>query len=75
MSDFANNITSALINTQVPEFVRNEHQTFVQFLEYYYKQLEQEGQTLYIAKNFNRYLDVDVITEHILTEQIGRSHV
>ena len=65
MSNIANNITSALINTQVPEFVRNEHQTFVNFLEYYYKFLEQDGQQLYVTKNLLNFLDVDKITQDI----------
>ena len=70
MSDFANNITSALINTQVPEFVRNEHQTFVQFLEYYYKFLEQDGEQIYVTKNFLNFLDVDKITEDIQEDHL-----
>lgn len=65
MSDYANNITSALINTQVPEFVRNEHQTFVKFLEYYYKFLERDGQQSYVTKNFVNFLDIDGINKDI----------
>ena len=76
MSDNANNITSALINTQVPEFVRNEHETFVQFLEYYYKFLEQDGQQTYVTKNFINFLDVDQITEDIRKDALkGDEHL
>lgn len=65
MSD-SNTKTSLLVSQQLPAFVREEHETFVKFLEYYYKFLEQDGQQLYVAKNFNRYLDVDLITADIL---------
>ena len=40
----ANQKTSLLINSQVPEFVREEHPTFIAFLEAYYEYLEtQQG--------------------------------
>lgn len=75
MSDQANNITSALINTQVPEFVRNEHQTFVKFLEYYYKYLERDGKQLYVAKNLLNFLDVDGINKDVQYDKIlGDDH-
>ena len=75
MSDQANNITSALINTQVPEFVRNEHQTFVQFLEYYYKFLEQDGKQTYVAKNLLNFLDIDGINRDVKGDLIlGDDH-
>lgn len=75
MSDQANNITSALINSQVPEFVRNEHQTFVKFIEYYYKALERDGQQLYVDKNFLRFLDVDGINQDVKEDALkGDQH-
>lgn len=36
----SNNKTSILIPTQLPEFVREDHNTFVQFIQSYYKFLE-----------------------------------
>ena len=66
----ANNKTSLLVSSQLPAFVREEHETFVKFLEYYYKFLEQDGQLLYVTKNFPNYLDIDKIKE-----EIGRAHV
>ena len=42
MSD---NLTSLLINRQVPEFVREEYPLFVTFLEAYYEFLEQKQGT------------------------------
>ena len=35
-------------------------------MEYYYKFLEQDGQQLYVAKNFNNYLDIDQITSDVV---------
>lgn len=61
----SNNKTSYLISSQVPQFVRDDHETFVQFLEEYYKFLAQEGQVEYVAKNFMAYMDIDILDEHI----------
>ena len=63
-----NNKTSILVPSQLPAFVREEHETFVKFLEYYYKFLEQEGQPLYMSKNMLDYLNIDLLYEHILDE-------
>ena len=60
-----NNKISTLVNSQVPFFVRNDHPTFVSFLEAYYEYLEQsntvisQGKTTERAKNFLNYIDVD----------------
>ncbi len=62
----SNNKTSLLIASQLPAFVREEHETFVKFMEYYYKALEQEGQPIYLAKNMLRNLDIDQLYSHIL---------
>ena len=62
----SNNKTSLLISGQLPAFVREEHDTFVKFLEYYYKSQEKEGESLYLAKNMLRNLDIDQLYKHIL---------
>ena len=61
MVDSSNNKTSYLVNDQLPEFVRRDHPLFVQFLESYYKFLEQDGQ-------------VDIIPDRIYfdTFQVGK---
>ena len=61
----SNNKTSLLVSSQLPAFVREEHETFVKFLEYYYRFLEQDGQQLYVAKNFTNYLNIDILADHI----------
>ena len=70
----ANNKTSHLVNSQVPFFVRNDHRTFVTFLEKYYEYLEQssaalEGKAIERSKNLIDYFDIDKtlddLSEHL----------
>lgn len=63
--DKANNKTSFLVNTQLPEFVRRDHPLFVEFLENYYKFLEQDGGMLYTSKRFPEFYDIDVLNADI----------
>ena len=66
-----NNKISNLIESQVPFFVRNDHQKFVRFLELYYEYLEQNGKAVERIKNFDSYKDIDrtidEFTEHFYT--------
>lgn len=55
-----NNKISNLISTQVPFFVRNDHQNFVRFLEAYYEYLEQTGKAVDIGKNLIDYRNIDL---------------
>ena len=50
---------SNLVSSQVPFFVRNDHENFIRFIEAYYEFLEQEGETLDVLKNMRNYVDVD----------------
>ena len=71
----SNNKTSILVNQQLPAFVREDHETFVKFIEYYYKFLEKDGQQSYVSKNFLNYLNIDLISQDILhDDQIGANH-
>ena len=56
----SNNKTSLLISSQVPQFVKDDHETFVLFLQDYYKFLEQNGQVGNVSKNFTQYKDADI---------------
>lgn len=69
MINLSNNKTSILIKSQVPQFVRDEHGLFVEFLESYYKFLEQDGQLSYVSKNFLNYLDIDNIYQDIIEDE------
>lgn len=61
----ANSRISNLISTQVPFFVRNDHENFVRFIEAYYEYLEQSGtanglgKTVHTAKSMPDYMDID----------------
>lgn len=50
---------SNFVFSQSPFFVRNDHPTFVKFIEAYYQYLEQEGKTIERAKGFRSALDID----------------
>ena len=54
---------SELINSQLPEFIRSDYTTFVAFLEYYYKFLEQDQGALELVQNARQYSDIDQTTE------------
>ncbi len=64
----SNNRTSHLVASQLPGYVRDDHPTFVQFLEAYYKWMEEEGNLTYVTKNFTNYLDIDQITKDFLED-------
>ena len=61
----SNSKISNLISTQVPFFVRNDHQNFIRFIEAYYEYLEQSntitgiGNTVDMAKSLPNNLDID----------------
>jgi hypothetical protein len=59
-----NNKISNLISSQVPFFVRNDHQTFIKFIEKYYKFLEQNEGLLNIKENLISYRDIDYVTRN-----------
>jgi hypothetical protein len=50
----ANNKISSIVSSQVPFFVRNDHPTFIAFLEAYYEYLEQFTDVLAEGKAVNR---------------------
>jgi hypothetical protein len=54
-----NNKISNLIGSQVPFFVKNDHQNFVRFIEAYYEFLEQNDGLIDRAKNLRSYQDID----------------
>lgn len=56
----SNNKTSHLVSSQVPQFVRDDHPTFVEFLESYYKFMEQDDAAIDAAKQFSIYMDPDL---------------
>lgn len=63
--DGSNNRISPLVASQLPQFVRDDHETFVTFMEAYYEYLEQANTTLNLGKTTERqknllnYFDID----------------
>jgi hypothetical protein len=55
----SNSKTSLLVSTQLPDFVRDDHPRFVEFLEAYYKFMEQTDGAINQSKLFLNNLDVD----------------
>lgn len=62
-----NNKISNFINTQVPFFVRNDHRTFVAFLEAYYEYLEQNRGVVDDSRNLLNYIDEDKTIDDFAT--------
>lgn len=61
-----NNKISALISSQSPFFVRNDHPNFIRFLEAYFEYLEQyteEGKVVERAKSLRSLADIDSTTD------------
>jgi hypothetical protein len=86
MTDSSNNKTSHIVNSQLPDFVRRDHPLFVQFLESYYKSLEQDGGLMYVSKRFPDFYDIDTLNAdyveeggdelyHILNDQYYKNFV
>ena len=61
------NRTSTLVAHQLPQFIRDDHPKFVEFLEKYYEFLEQPGNPIYEMKRAGDNYDVDLISQSLLT--------
>ncbi len=59
-------LNSALVERQVPSFIRDEYSTFVVFLKKYYEWLEQQNNLSNIIQNFSNSLDVDLSSDYYL---------
>ena len=57
---------SVRVQGQLPDFVKQDHATFVSFLEAYYEYLEQTGKPYEIIGNLNNYLNIDKTVDSYL---------
>ena len=60
------NKVSTLVKYQLPQFIRDDHPVFVEFLTKYYEYLEQPGNPVYELKKFEDNYDVDTTRESML---------
>ena len=56
----SNNRTSHLVASQLPDFIRQDHELFIKFMEYYYEFMEQSNGVINIAKSASDYADIDI---------------
>ena len=56
----SNNKISNLVASQVPFFVRNDHDNFVAFMEAYYEFMEQQNGAVNVSKNLLDQADIDM---------------
>lgn len=63
-----NNRISNIVSSQVPFFVRSDHENFVKFLEAYYEYLEQTGKAVDRTKNLTTYFDIDRTVDEFTDE-------
>jgi hypothetical protein len=63
-----NNLTSSLIPSQLPEYIRDnpDYANFVTFVKAYYEWMEQQGGALHGSKNLLEYQDIDKTSAEFL---------
>ena len=59
---------SALIESQLPNFIVDEYPLFSRFVEKYYEAQESSGQPLDIANNLLEYTDINYYEKNLLNE-------
>jgi len=57
---------SVLVEGQLPDFVKQDHTTFIAFLEAYYEYLEQTGKPYEIIGNLRNYFNIDKTVDDFL---------
>ena len=57
---------SVKVEGQLPQFVKEDHATFVAFLEAYYEYMEQQGKPYEIIGSLNNYANLDKTTDEFL---------
>ena len=64
------NKISALLQYQLPTFVREDHEVFVAFVQAYYEFMEEQGNALAFLQQFRDNLDVDLASDEFIEEFI-----
>lgn len=63
---FANNYISALVENQLPEFIRADHPNFVTLIKKYYEYMELQGKTVNVGKQLYDYMDIDTTRQDLI---------
>jgi len=66
---------SVRVQGQLPDFVKQDHPTFIAFLEAYYEYMEQTGKPYEVIGNLKNYFNIDKTVDDYLQyfkEQFGR---
>ena len=61
------NTISLLIRQQLPEYIRNDYDTFVEFVSAYYEWMDQSGNAVNLSKNIPAYMDLDTSLNDFIT--------
>lgn len=66
--DLANNDVSAIVGSQLPEFIQQNYPNFVAFVEAYYEYLEQTGKVNNVLRQVPNYIDPDFVVKNDISE-------
>lgn len=64
------NKLSSLIQYQLPDFIREDHELFAAFVQAYYQWLEEQGNLSYFMSRFQNNMDVDIAEDDFLESYI-----
>ena len=64
-----------VVSSQLPSFVRDSYPLLTEFLGEYYSSQEYSGSPLDLLQNIDQYFDLNSLTDHTKTCEIGRAHV
>lgn len=62
---------SAILQYQLPDFVREDHELFVAFVKAYYEWMEEEGNVMYFLERFYDNQDVDLADEEYVDQFVA----
>lgn len=60
----------SIVQSQLPDFVREEYPLVGEFLKEYYNSLEVKGGTLDVLQNIDQYVKIDHLTEYLFSRTI-----
>ena len=60
----------SIVQSQLPDFVREEYPLVGEFLKEYYNSLEGKGGTLDVLQNIDQYVKLDNLTESLFSRTI-----